>query len=123
MEIKSITDVVTNSSSEVFIMRNGYADRILERYPQCTSVYKLSIDYIKEQYLDSDLYLSALAELDYDIEKKSSWKETVDEYLEDFKEFSEGYSCVEIDDHGIDYEEASSFAYGYSVAYTNTHLL
>lgn len=47
--IKSITDVITNSSSEVFIMETEYAELIKEKY----DTDAISITNITEEYLDS----------------------------------------------------------------------
>lgn len=49
MLIKSITDVITNSSSEVFIMNTEYAELIMEKY----DTDAISVDVITEEYLDS----------------------------------------------------------------------
>lgn len=91
MLIKSITSVITNSSSEVFIMDSEHADKILHSY----DTDGIIVEDITEDYLEFDGRLDAEAIIEVaglkdkltDDEKKIFYNEEKHASEEEWREF------------------------------------
>lgn len=108
MKIKSITDVITNSSSEIYILKKENAETLEENYPG-VECYDISIDSLKEYGYPQDFYCYA-ADVDYPGKMSDQeWKEFVEAHLEEFKKLED---CKEVYINGgiDDYEYAIDFA-------------
>lgn len=108
MKIKSITDVITNSSSEIYILKKENAETLAENYPE-VECYDISIDSLKEYGWSHDFYCYA-ADVDYPGKMSDQeWKEFVEAHLEEFKKLED---CKEVYINGgiDDYEYAIDFA-------------
>lgn len=108
MKIKAVSDVITNSSSEIYILKEEHAETLAENYPE-VECYDISIDSLKEYGYPQDFYCYA-ADVDYPGKMSDQeWKEFVEAHLEEFKKLED---CKEVYiDGGIDdYECAIDFA-------------
>lgn len=115
VKIKSITDVITNSSSEVYIMNEADAF-YLNGIPGtcgCISIEKIDWDWLKQNSWEYD-NICDICDLDYsELEKENSWypeNNTWEHFIEKHKDVFEeklikpNYYWVDIEDH-FGYEE------------------
>lgn len=120
-KIQSFSDIITNSSSEVFLMTTDNAMDFLNRPGEISLNYTItSLDSINRW--DLDLY-SGVCQLP-DFETWGCTKEQWEQYLEDNKEELSkliGYSVIDIEDHYADWEDDSDDARDLCVGYESRH--
>lgn len=140
--IQSFTDVITNSSSSVFIMHESDANYYESTVPDdCLTIYKITLDWIKESYWNWELVLQA-CDIDFnEISYKKTYtygpkKEYKHTYWEDPSK--ENWECwvdenqsrlepvlgkyfVEIEDHFEDAWEVTESAYGNAIVSESRH--
>ena len=100
--IKNISDVITNSSSEVFVMNKEDAcevalfDKDNETY-DCISIHKIDENWVRTQG-------------SWETPDEDDWSEFVDEHLDDMKENVFGKYYIDIEDHFAEAEEILEFS-------------
>ena len=126
VKIKSITDVVTNSSSEVFILQRDDAYELERDYPFIT-VSELSLDSIEENSWFSDLYSWAVSSISNDTPYLSEnidndgWREFIKKNQKAFETLVEDYVEVDIEDNYEGWDSATDEARSCSIASKNCH--
>ena len=126
VKIKSITDVVTNSSSEVFILQRDDAYELERDYPFIT-VSELSLDSIEENSWFSDLYSWAVSSISNDTPYLSEnidndgWREFIKKHQKAFETLVEDYVEVDIEDNYEGWDSATDEARRCSIASKNCH--
>lgn len=126
VKIKSITDVVTNSSSEVFILQKDDAYNLEKDYP-FVDVYEMTLKSIKDNTWFSDLYSWAAKTIDESIPyvdeniDTDEWERLVEEHREAFETLSSEYMEVDIEDHYEEWEDATDEARSNSISSKNCH--
>ena len=126
VKIKSITDVVTNSSSEVFILQRDDAYELERDYPFIT-VSELSLDLIEENSWFSDLYSWAVSSISDDTPYLSEnidndgWREFIKKHQKAFETLVEDYVEVDIEDNYEGWDSATDEARSCSIAGKNCH--
>lgn len=126
VKIRSITDVVTNSSSEVFILQKDDAYSLGRDYP-FVDVYGMTLDSIKRNPWFSDLYSWAAKTIDESIPyvdenmDTDEWKKLVEEHKEAFETLASEYMVVDIEDHYEEWEDATDEARSESISSKNCH--
>lgn len=126
VKIKSITDVVTNSSSEVFILQKDDAYSLEKDYP-FVYVSELTLDSIKGNSWFSDLYSWAAKTIDEDVPyvnenmDTNEWKELVEKHKKTFETLADEYMEVEIEDHYEEWDDATDEARSNSISSKNCH--
>ena len=126
MEIKSVSDVITNSSSEAFVIKKKDSDRIKEKYSAYEDCIEDTIigdisNIIENLEWDSDILIDAAGisekfNSNWDVEDlKTGWTDFVIRHEEEFSKLSD---CVilDIEDHFVDYELAYDDAREVSLA-------
>ena len=125
MEIKSVSDVITNSSSEAFVIKKEDSDRIKEKYSAYEGCVEDTIigdisNRIENLEWDSDILIDAAGISEkfnhWDEEDpKTGWTDFVIRHEEEFSKLSD---CVilDIEDHFVDYELAYDDAREVSLA-------
>ena len=139
VKIQSISDIITNSSSEVFIMEMSLAQGIENDYnTECIMVDEITYEKLLEDNWNYELYSEFLDRLgiinmndcNYD---DSDWHA----YVENRKKFQEivkaneekirkaltdnQYAWVDIEDHFTDWEDASYEAHNYCITSESRH--
>lgn len=126
VRIKSITDVVTNSSSEVFILQKDDAHSLERDYP-FVNIYEITLDSIKGNSWYSDLYSWAAKTIDESIPyvdeniDTNEWKELVEKHKKAFETLANEYMEVDIEDHYEEWEDATDEARSDSISSKNCH--
>lgn len=130
IKIKSITDVVTNSSSEVFILQKDDALMLERDYP-FVNITDLTLDYLENNSWFSDLYSWAAKIIDNDNdsgipyldenEDPDKWKKLIKKYHRVFKKLSDEYVEVEIEDCYEDWIDATDWAKSSCISSKNLH--
>ena len=126
VKIKSITDVVTNSSSEVFILQRDDAYELERDYPFIT-VSELSLDSIEENSWFSDLYSWAVSSISNDTPYLSEnidndgWREFIKKHQKAVETLVEDYVEVDIEDNYEGWDSATDEARSCSIASKNCH--
>lgn len=113
-KIQSISDIITNSSSETFLMSKSPA----EYYDSldadgCISVYKVNEKWIRNNYWEADLICGYLdIEESYDHLSYEDWQAFVDLYILPCMDKLEGLYVVDIEDHFCGCEDVLEDARG-----------
>ena len=118
--IKNISDVITNSSSEVFVMKKEDAgdvalfDKDNETY-DCISIHKMDEDWVRTQGSLEAQMICDLLKIDNPFNEdfypdEDDWSEFVDEHLDDMKEKLFGKYYIDIEDHFAEAEEILEFS-------------
>lgn len=118
--IKSVSDVITNSSSEVFVMKKEDAgevalfDRDNETY-DCISIHKMDENWVRTQgsweaQMICDLIGIANPFNEYFYPDEDDWSKFVDEHLDEMKEKVFGKYYIDIEDHFAEAEEILEFS-------------
>ena len=100
-KIQSISDIITNSSSETFLMN----ERDANHYDSldvdgCISVYMVTEKWIRNNYWEADLICGYLdIEEPYDCLSYEDWQAFVDLYILPRMDELEGLYVVDIEDH------------------------
>lgn len=108
--IQSISDIITNSSSEVFLMDEHTADYYynLENTENCVNIQEITWDWIWNEgiwewrmvceFLNIDENILG----DYTCLKEDDWHTFLDIYEKEIKEKLVGLYFVDIEDHFLD---------------------
>lgn len=123
-KIQSISDIITNSSSETFLMHQ----RDAERYNNLPSDGRISIDAVGEEWIRNNYWERELIcnflnieEPDDDYFSSEDWNEFVDSYIMPrIDEFDDIY-FVEIEDHFEDCCEVLEDAIDDAICWTSRH--
>lgn len=140
--IQSFTDVITNSSSSVFIMHEHNANYYESTVPDdCLTINEITLDWIKEQYWNWELVLRAcnidFNEIAYEKtyyygsnnkHKHTYWKDPDKEDWEHWVEVNQsrlepvlGKYFVEIEDHFEDAYDVTRDAYDDAIVSESRH--
>ena len=138
VKIQSITDIITNSSSEVFIMEHSLARSLEHDYnTDCISVDDITYEKMLEDNWNYEIYSEFLDRLGIikmcDCKYDSDWHS----YAENRKIFQEvlktneekirkaltdnQYAWVDIEDHFTKWENASDDAHDYCITSESRH--
>lgn len=137
-KIQSFTDVITNSSSSVFVMREEDAEYYSGTVPDgCFGMSPITIDWIRQCPEEAEMICDLL---DVDMETVTTWHEYknswggywetphqevwdsfVELHKEKIEEVFEGLWWVDIEDHFEDALEVTREAYGDSVWSESRH--
>lgn len=126
VKIKSITDVVTNSSSEVFILQKDAAYSLKRDYP-FIDISEMTLDSIKWNSWFSDLYSRAAKTIDESVPyvdentNTDEWEKFIKEHRAAFETLVKEYLEVEIEDHYEEWEDATDEARSDSVSSKYCH--
>ena len=118
--IKNISDVITNSSSEVFVMKKEDAgevalfDKDNETY-DCISIHKMDENWVRTQGSREAQMICDLLKIDNPFNEsfypdEDDWSKFVDEHLDEMKEKVFGKYYIDIEDHFADAEEILEFS-------------
>lgn len=124
-KIQSISNVITNSSSETFIMTKGDA----EYYDDldtggCVSIYKLTKENIEDNFYDVELicsYLNIELPDDVDLWNSDECKAALELYIYPNLDKLEGLYVVDIEDHFEDAYDVLCNARGDALAQEYRH--
>ena len=122
--IQSIADLITNSSSEAFVMREDDA-KYFESLPTngCVDIYAITEETIHSEWYDGDLICNFLGIEPFDSWTSSveEWNEFVDVYIMPIIDKVEGFYVVDIEDHFADACEVTEEARSCSLASEYRH--
>lgn len=123
-KIQSISDIITNSSSETFLMHKGDAE-YYDGIPSngCISIDAVGEGWIRNNYWEKDLICNFLniEEPDDDCFSFEDWNAFVDLYIMPrIDEFDDIY-FVEIEDHFADCCEVLEDARGDAICWKSRH--
>ena len=123
-KIQSISDIITNSSSETFLMHHRDAERY-DNLPSdgCISIDAVGEEWIRNNYWERELICNFLniEEPDDDCFSSEDWNEFVDSYIMPrIDEFDDIY-FVEIEDHFEDCCEVLEDAIDDAICWTSRH--
>ena len=118
--IRSLSDVITNSSSEVFVMKKQDAcevalfDKDNETY-DCISIHKMDENWVRTQGSWEAQMICDLLKIDNPFNEdfypdEDDWSEFVDEHLDDMKEKLFGKYYIDIEDHFAEAEKILEFS-------------
>lgn len=118
--IKSVSDVITNSSSEVFVMKKEDAcevalfDKDNETY-DCISINKMDENWVRTQgSLEAQMVCDLLGIANPFNEDfypdEDDWSKFVGEHLDEMKEKVFGKYYIDIEDHFAEAEEILEFS-------------
>ena len=138
VKIQSISDIITNSSSEVFIMEHSLARSLENDYnTECITVNEISYDELLQNSWNYEIYTELLVKLGIvtwaECNYNSSWRaytENREKFInivtaheaEISKALTENqYAFVVIEDHFTQWEDASDDAHSFCIAYESRH--
>ena len=139
VKIQSISDIITNSSSEVFIMEMSLARGIENDYnTECIRVDEITYEKLLEDNWNYEIYSAFLdrigiikiSECNYDDSDWRAYKENRKIFQEVVKANEEKirkaltenqYAWIDIEDHFTDWEYASDEAHDYCIASESRH--
>lgn len=138
VKIQSISDIITNSSSEVFIMEHSLARSLENDYnTECITVNEISYDELLQNSWNYEIYTELLVKLGIvtwaECNYNSSWRaytENREKFInivtaheaEISKALTENqYAFVDIEDHFTQWEDASDDAHSFCIAYESRH--
>lgn len=100
-KIQSISDIITNSSSETFLMSKCDADYYDSLDADgCISVYKVNEEWIRNNYWEAVLICGYLdIEESFDYLNYEDWQAFIDLYILPRMDELEGLYVVDIEDH------------------------
>ena len=118
--IRSVSDIITNSSSEVFVMKKEDAgevalfDKDNETY-DCISIHKMDEDWVRTQgsweaQMICDLIGIANPFNEDFYPDEDDWSKFVDEHLDEMKEKVVGKYYIDIEDHFAEAEKILEFS-------------
>lgn len=120
--IQSFSDIITNSSSEVFLMHSsdvGYFKKEAENTDCIETWYIKDLNWIKEKGRSFDTLLTDYLNISYDY-FKDNWNDIVDKYSEEFFKVI-GLHIVEIEDHFENWEEVNDNARDRCITWESWH--
>lgn len=135
IKIQSVSDIITNSSSEVFIMEHSLAKSIENDYnTECITVNEITYDMLLQNTWDYEIYTTLLVKLGiiswdecnycggYTENKEKFHNIVVSHEAEIKKALTENeYALIDIEDHFADWEDASDDAHSYCITYESRH--
>ena len=131
MEIKSVSDVITNSSSEAFVIKKEDSDRIKKEYSAYDDCIHDTIigdisNIIENLEWESDILTDAAGiseqfDPDWEVEdREAEWTNFVIKHEEEFSKLSE-YVILDVEDHFADYDLVYDDARSACLAVENRH--
>lgn len=118
--IKNISDVITNSSSEVFVMKKEDAGEVAlfdkdNETSDCISIHKMDEDWVRTQGSWEAQMICDLLKIDNPFNEdfypdEDDWSKFVDEHLDEMKEKVFGKYYIDIEDHFAEAEEILEFS-------------
>lgn len=135
IKIQSVSDIITNSSSEVFIMENSLARSLENDYnTEHISIYEINYEELLQNTWNYEIYTELLAKLGivswdecnysggYAENKEIFYNIVVSHETEIREALTENqYAYVDIEDHFTQWEDASDDAHSYCIAYESRH--
>ena len=123
-KIQSISDIITNSSSETFLMHQEDAKHY-ENIPSdgCIHIHKVDEEWIRDNYWYDELLCEFLGieEPDADCYSYEDWNAFVDLYIMPRIDEFDGIYFVEIEDHFEDCCEVLEDARGDAIRWESRH--
>lgn len=122
-KIQSVSDIITNSSSETFLMSKSPAEYYNSLDADgCISIDKVTEEWIRNNYWEADLICGYLdIEEPYDRLSYEDWQAFVDLYILPRMDELEGLYVVDIEDHFSDCEDVLSDARGDCLWHESRH--
>ena len=138
VKIQSISDIITNSSSEVFIMESSLARSLENDYDTwCISVEGITYETLLQNTHNYEIYTELLVKLGIVSWDECNYGCNWQTYTEDKDKFhnivvsheeeirkaltENEYAFVDIEDHFTDWEDASDDAHSYCITYESRH--
>jgi hypothetical protein len=136
VKIQSVSDIITNSSSEVFIMENSLARSLENDYnTEYITVNEITYEELLQNTWDYEIYTELLVKLGivswceceyfsgcYAENKELFHNTVVSHEAEIRKALTENqYAYVDIEDNFVEWEDASDDAHSYCIAYESRH--
>jgi hypothetical protein len=138
VKIQSISDIITNSSSEVFIMEHSLARSLENDYnTDCISVDDITYEKMLEDNWNYEIYTEMLVKLGIVTWAECNYNSSSRAYTENRKIFQDvlkaneekirktltdnEYAWVDIEDHFTEWENASDDAHDYCITYESRH--
>ena len=119
LKIQSISDIITNSSSEVFLMDSRDAERFKNIVPDnCLDITYISWEYLRNNV--DELILRELSDVNIRLTTKEDWNKALIDYKDSFEKII-GYCLVDIEDNFPDWEEVYDEARDCCLVYESTH--
>lgn len=120
-KIQSISDIITNSSSETFLMHKKDA-KYYDGIPSngCIRIDAIGEGWIRNNYWDSDLICNFL-NIKEDCPSPEDWDTFVDLYIMPRIDEFDGIYFVEIEDHFADCYEVIEDARGDAIYWESRH--
>ena len=137
LRIQSFTDVITNSSSSVFVMQSDIADkyRNIEEADDCIEITPITINWLQKNLWEADMVCDLL-HIDpktimryketpyggyYDCPSKEVWDKFLKDHREQIKETFKDLYWVDIEDHFEGAYEITDDAYGEAIWSDSRH--
>jgi hypothetical protein len=138
VKIQSISDIITNSSSEVFIMEHSLARSLENDYnTDCISVDDITYEKMLEDNWNYEIYTEMLVKLGIVTWAECNYNSSSRAYTENRKIFQDvlkaneekirkaltdnEYAWVDIEDHFTEWENASDDAHSCCITYESRH--
>jgi hypothetical protein len=138
VKIQSISDIITNSSSEVFIMEHSLARSLENDYnTDCISVDDITYEKMLEDNWNYEIYTEMLVKLGIVTWAECNYNSSSRAYTENRKIFQDvlkaneekirktltdnEYAWVDIEDHFTEWENASDDAHSCCITYKSRH--
>jgi hypothetical protein len=138
VKIQSISDIITNSSSEVFIMEHSLARSLENDYnTDCISVDDITYEKMLEDNWNYEIYTEMLVKLGIVTWAECNYNSSSRAYTENRKIFQDvlkaneekirkaltdnEYAWVDIEDHFTEWENASDDAHDYCITSESRH--
>ena len=137
LRIQSFTDVITNSSSSVFVMQSDIADkyRNIEEADDCIEITPITINWLQRNLREADMVCDLL-HIDpktlmkyketqyggyYDYPSQEVWDQFLKDHREQIKETFKDLYWVDIEDHFEGAYEITDDAYGEAIWSESRH--
>jgi hypothetical protein len=138
VKIQSISDIITNSSSEVFIMEHSLARSLENDYnTDCISVDDITYEKMLEDNWNYEIYTEMLVKLGIVTWAECNYNNSSRAYTENRKIFQDvlkaneekirkaltdnQYAWVDVEDHFTEWENASDDAHDYCITSESRH--
>ena len=137
LRIQSFTDVITNSSSSVFVMQSDIADkyRNIEEADDCIGITPITINWLQRNLWEAEMVCDLL-HIDpktlmnyreskyggyYDYPSQEVWDQFLKDHRKQIKETFKDLYWVDIEDHFEGAYEITDDAYGEAIWSDNRH--
>lgn len=133
LRIQSFTDVITNSSSSVFVMQSDIADRYrnIEEADDCIGITPITINWLQRNLWEAEMVCDLLR-IDpktimnykngyYDYPTQEVWDKFLKDNRKQIKETFKDLYWVDIEDHFEGAYEVTEDAYGEAIWSDSRH--